>query len=500
MKIKVFVVFSAVFILTSKYDDAFSKSFFKNGYDDNGIYTDSRLNDSRILSNRAFNTFGPSSQRLRYLKTRNIELKKNIAKKERTKEKGENKFADYGDTYYRKNKSKGKIISYSPSVSSPVISQSVVGQNVVSSPIINQASLSQRVLKARANPVRADGTIASGYTGNSYEYVEDNTTYSSSTIEPVYVDTIQEQKFIPSTNSSPVSYTNTGSYNTGSRKVISSPVISSQDYVEYKEDSSPKYIATNVEPVIRQEVVTDKDIELQSSVTKVLMNSKPVRDFSQNQVISQKSEVYLPELQINSKPSFEISKPAKKYIKENEGFVVTKLDEKVLKNETSNNVITEVNSGTNTVVTQKIEPSITVQNTKNSVVNNAKLSSKYSFIAPLQGQLINKFGTKKDGSFNDGISISANFGEDIIASDKGSVIYSGNQLKGYGNLVIIRHSNGHLTSYAHLKNLQLKKGQKVSKGQVIGQVGVNEKTSQPELHFSIRKGRNPVDPLNYITI
>lgn len=120
------------------------------------------------------------------------------------------------------------------------------------------------------------------------------------------------------------------------------------------------------------------------------------------------------------------------------------------------------------------------------------------FVKPLEGEMIADFGSQDDGSFNDGIRIAAPEGTPIKAAGSGSVVYSGNQLQGYGNLIIIRHANGYLTAYAHLKELEISKGQSVSKGDVIGHVGKTGNVDQAQLHFGVRKGREPVDPKQFI--
>jgi|GEM_PF-3024672 len=117
------------------------------------------------------------------------------------------------------------------------------------------------------------------------------------------------------------------------------------------------------------------------------------------------------------------------------------------------------------------------------------------YVLPVQGgTIISEFGKANDGNFSDGVSIKAPSGVDVRAIDGGTVAYSGNQLKGYGNLVIIKHKDGLMSAYAHLQNLDLRKGQKIDKGTVIGKVGSTGNVSSPQLHFSLRKGRDPINP------
>ena len=121
------------------------------------------------------------------------------------------------------------------------------------------------------------------------------------------------------------------------------------------------------------------------------------------------------------------------------------------------------------------------------------------FIKPVDGNVILGFGeSKANGKPNDGINIAAPEGAPVKAAAGGEVVYSGNQLQGYGNLVIIRHPEGYLTAYAHMQNLDLKKGEKVNQGQVIGHVGTTGNVEQPQLHFGVRKGREAVDPKDFL--
>ncbi len=131
--------------------------------------------------------------------------------------------------------------------------------------------------------------------------------------------------------------------------------------------------------------------------------------------------------------------------------------------------------------------------------SHSKKRSLGRFLWPTRGKIISKFGSNRMGEFNDGINISAREGMKIHASENGTVVYTGNELKGYGNLLIIRHSGGWLTAYAHQKNFILKKGDKVKKGQIIGYVGKTGNVKSPQLHFAIRKGLEAVDPLKYLS-
>jgi murein DD-endopeptidase MepM/ murein hydrolase activator NlpD len=120
------------------------------------------------------------------------------------------------------------------------------------------------------------------------------------------------------------------------------------------------------------------------------------------------------------------------------------------------------------------------------------------FSWPIRGQVVSKFGPKTGGLYNDGINIKAKEGADVKAAEEGTVAYVGNELKGYGNLVIIKHSGGWITAYSHLKNWTVKRGEKVAKGGKIGLVGSTGNVDSPQLYFGLRKGRDAVNPENYL--
>jgi murein DD-endopeptidase MepM/ murein hydrolase activator NlpD len=114
---------------------------------------------------------------------------------------------------------------------------------------------------------------------------------------------------------------------------------------------------------------------------------------------------------------------------------------------------------------------------------------------PVKGRVIAGFGPKANGQQNDGINVSVPEGTPIKAAEDGVVAYSGNELKGYGNLVLIRHSNGYVTAYAHAKELNVKRGDQIKRGQVIGKSGQTGNVDAPQLHFEVRKGPAPMDPM-----
>jgi len=121
-----------------------------------------------------------------------------------------------------------------------------------------------------------------------------------------------------------------------------------------------------------------------------------------------------------------------------------------------------------------------------------------SFRWPVKGRIIVGFGPRPNGGQNDGINLAVPAGTPIKAADDGVVAYAGNELKGYGNLVLIRHSNGYVSAYANASELLVKRGDTIKRGQVIAHAGQTGNVNSPQLHFEIRKGSTPVDPTKYL--
>jgi murein DD-endopeptidase MepM/ murein hydrolase activator NlpD len=136
------------------------------------------------------------------------------------------------------------------------------------------------------------------------------------------------------------------------------------------------------------------------------------------------------------------------------------------------------------------------QKATRSVVSGSSTPSTLRW--PVRGRIIEYFGKRKDGSSNDGINIAVPKGTDVHAAEAGDVAYAGSELKGFGNLVLIRHDSGWVTAYAHNDTLLVKHGQRVSRGQVIAKSGNSGSVEQPQLHFEVRKGSSPVNPLTYL--
>lgn len=121
-----------------------------------------------------------------------------------------------------------------------------------------------------------------------------------------------------------------------------------------------------------------------------------------------------------------------------------------------------------------------------------------TFRWPARGKVIAAYGAKTNGKSNDGINIAVPEGTPVKAAEDGVVAYAGNELKGYGNLVLVRHANGYVTAYAHASELLVKRGDTIKRGQVIAKSGQSGEVGSPQLHFEIRKGPQPVDPLQFL--
>lgn len=121
------------------------------------------------------------------------------------------------------------------------------------------------------------------------------------------------------------------------------------------------------------------------------------------------------------------------------------------------------------------------------------------FSWPVRGAIVSKFGPKKGGLYNDGINIKAKFGENVRAAEDGVVAYVGNELRGYGNLVIIKHANGWISAYAHCDKILVKKNDKVSKNSTIAKVGKTGNVKDEQLYFSLRKGKKALNPEQYLS-
>jgi len=116
----------------------------------------------------------------------------------------------------------------------------------------------------------------------------------------------------------------------------------------------------------------------------------------------------------------------------------------------------------------------------------------------VNGKIISSFGAKKGGLHNDGINIAAARGAPVRAAENGIVAYAGNELRGFGNLLLIKHADGWTSAYAHNDKLLVRRGDQVRRGQIIARVGSTGSVTSPQLHFELREGSEAIDPLRLL--
>ena len=155
------------------------------------------------------------------------------------------------------------------------------------------------------------------------------------------------------------------------------------------------------------------------------------------------------------------------------------------------------------MTTVRRKPAKKTPNKKASRRPSGKHSSSKTSIAsfrwPVRGRIISRFGSRGDGTHNDGVNLAVPAGTKVKAAKEGVVAYAGSELKGYGKLVLIRHSNGWVSAYAHNQEIMVKRGQHIKRGQVISRAGKTGSVTQPQVHFELRKGSRPVDPMKYMS-
>ena len=145
-----------------------------------------------------------------------------------------------------------------------------------------------------------------------------------------------------------------------------------------------------------------------------------------------------------------------------------------------------------------IPPSNSTSDSDSGPVTRSGDAMAAGFIAPVSGTIIQGFGATSNGQRNDGINIAAAEGTPIHAAADGVVTYAGDELKAYGNLILIKHGDDYVTAYAHADTIGVARGQRVSRGDVIGTVGDTGDVNRPQLHFEIRHSMKPIDPRSMI--
>jgi murein DD-endopeptidase MepM/ murein hydrolase activator NlpD len=143
------------------------------------------------------------------------------------------------------------------------------------------------------------------------------------------------------------------------------------------------------------------------------------------------------------------------------------------------------------------EPTMTEAEKRLALAHPPALSGR-KFLIPVDGKLLSGFGAKASGLHNDGINIAAPAGTVVRAAENGVVAYAGNELRGFGNLLLVKHDDGWMTAYAHNSELLVRRGDRVARGQPIAKVGSTGNVVTPQLHFELRRGKAAVDPTQYL--
>ena len=143
--------------------------------------------------------------------------------------------------------------------------------------------------------------------------------------------------------------------------------------------------------------------------------------------------------------------------------------------------------------TQPARPPVTNTPATTPVTPVSRSASGWSW--PTQGAVISRFSS--NGSLNKGIDIAGELGQPVLAASDGSVVYAGSGLRGYGELIIIKHSDTYVSAYGHNRRLLVREGQQVKAGQSIAEMG-STGADRVKLHFEIRRQGKPVDPLQYL--
>ncbi len=151
---------------------------------------------------------------------------------------------------------------------------------------------------------------------------------------------------------------------------------------------------------------------------------------------------------------------------------------------------------TQSIPPAKAQPAVVAPAPAAAPAAAAPAEERADFRWPARGRVISGFGSK--GGNGDGIAIAVPEGTPVKAASDGVVAYAGEELKGYGKLVLVRHDNGYVSAYAHNGELNVKRGEKVSRGQTIAKSGATGNVTSPQLHFELRKGSTPVDPTKYL--
>ncbi len=266
-------------------------------------------------------------------------------------------------------------------------------------------------------------------------------------------------------------------------KIINKNNISAKNQPENPQITNNKIVEKNLKTLPAQNNNTAQNIATESKTAESKLASSENKTKLTNKLLTNNSTD-----NINQKPSTNSGDKAS--LKTNDIKIADTKNQK----KPDNNIKNIINPSAEKVVETKLTINKPID--KNSIKKIANKNNEFCW--PVRGTVISKFGPKSAGLFNDGINIQAQQGQSVVASEDGIVAYVGDELKGYGNLVIIKHAGGWISAYAHLKNYGVELGQKISKGQKIGLVGNTGKVKSPQLYFGLRKGRDAVNPENYL--
>lgn len=139
-----------------------------------------------------------------------------------------------------------------------------------------------------------------------------------------------------------------------------------------------------------------------------------------------------------------------------------------------------------------------VEATRRAAARTPPALSGSGFLWPAKGALASGFGEKPNGARNNGINIAAAEGTAVVAAENGIVVYAGSGIAGYGNMLLISHADTFTTTYAHNRDLRVEVGDVVSRGQQVATVGATGGLAAPQLHFEIRQGKKPLDPMSHL--
>ena len=286
------------------------------------------------------------------------------------------------------------------------------------------------------------------------------------------------------------------------QKIPASIVLKGQFKYDKNSNNQKKYAITETAPKTTVSIKPDQNFVIVASgdnLYKIAQkNNTTVRD-----LISANNIEPPFALQVGSK----IIIPAIKYHMVEEGDNLYKISRKYNMNVNELIKINELQEPYNIVIGSKLKVSgsykdndlMATTGKKPHLITDIKLPEKENnFIWPVNGKVISTFGQKPGGLYNDGINIQAKESEPVKAAEDGLVAYVGNELRGYGNLIILKHSGGWISAYAHLKDTKVKIGTKVSKGSPIATVGSSGNVNSAQLYFGIRRGREAVNPQLYL--